>query len=340
MDGWSIMKIDANLPPVPLKKVSGIGQAAEALGFTGIWSSETRHDPFLPLALMADQTETLEIGTAVAIGFARSPATLAYTSWDLAASSNGRFTLGLGTQVRAHIERRFGMQWPESPIAKMREMVMAIRAFWRAWQTGEQLNYRGEHFKLTLMTPFFNPGPIDSPEIPIYLAGVNPGMIALCGEVGDGLHAHPLHSERYLREVVRPALESGAERVGRDPDSIRVSVSTFMVTDEREADFVRSQIAFYASTPAYRRVLALHDWERRAEELSALARHKKWGQMSKLVDDEMLNTFALVAPAEEMGAAVLARYGGLVDRLTPYLPFKPGERDSFWVRLVNEVSSA
>jgi probable F420-dependent oxidoreductase len=338
MDGLA-MKIDANLPPVPLKKVSGVGRAAESLGFSGIWSSETQHDPFLPLALIADQTETLEIGTAVAIGFARSPATLAYTAWDLAASSNGRFTLGLGTQVRAHIERRFGMQWPESPIARLREVVAAIRAFWHAWQSGEHLNYRGEHFKLTLMTPFFNPGPIDSPEIPIYLAGVNPGMIALCGEVGDGLHAHPLHSERYLREVVRPALNQGAGRAGRDQQAIKISVSTFMVTDEQEADFVRSQIAFYASTPAYRRVLALYGWEQRAEELSNLARRKEWDSMGRLVDDEMLNTFALVAPPEGMGAAVLARYEGLVDRLTPYLPFKPGERDSFWARLIDEVGS-
>lgn len=334
------MKVDANLPPVSLSDAAAIGRAAEHVGFAGIWSSETQHDPFLPLALIANETRELELGTAVAIGFARSPATLAYTAWDLAALSGGRFTLGLGTQVRAHIERRFGMPWPESPVGKLREMIGAVRALWQAWQDGERLNYRGEYYKLTLMTPFFNPGPIDSPRIPIFLAGVNPGMIALCGEVGDGLHAHPLHSERYLREVIHPALEEGAHRSGRQSGEIQLSVSTFMVTDDAEADFVRSQIAFYASTPAYRRVLALHGWEARAEELSALARRQEWAAMASLVDDEMLATFALVAPAEAMGSAILERYDGLVDRVTPYLPFVPGEREAFWTRLVDEIHNA
>ncbi len=331
------MKIDANLPPVALKEAAAVGRAAEELGFDGIWSSETQHDPFLPLALIVGATQKLEVGTAVSIAFARSPATLAYTAWDLAAASNGRFTLGLGTQVRAHIERRFGMHWPDSPIAKLREMVAAIRAFWQAWQSGERLNFRGEYYKLTLMSPFFNPGPIQAPDIPIYLAGVNPGMIALCGEVSDGLHAHPLHSARYLREVVKPALHEGAGRAERDAEAVQISVSTFMVTNDEEANFVRSQIAFYASTPAYRRVLTIHGWEARAEELSALARNQDWDAMAGLVDDEMLQTFALVVPAEEMGAAVLERYSGLADRVTPYLAFMPGERDSFWSKLIDEV---
>jgi alkanesulfonate monooxygenase SsuD/methylene tetrahydromethanopterin reductase-like flavin-dependent oxidoreductase (luciferase family) len=165
-------------------------------------------------------------------------------------------------------------------------------------------------------------------------------MIALCGEIGDGLHAHPLHSERYLREIIRPALQAGAERSGRDPGAIQVSVSAFMVTDDREADFVRSQIAFYASTPAYRRVLALHGWEARAEKLSALARSQDWTAMTSLVDDEMLETFALVSPAEAMGSAILERYGGLVDRVTPYLPFIPGERESLWAGLIEEIQNA
>lgn len=331
------MKLDANLPPVALKSAAAIGRAAEEFGFDGIWSSETQHDPFLPLVLIAEATERLEIGTAVSIAFARSPATLAYTAWDLAAASHGRFALGLGTQVRAHVERRFGMPWPASPVAKLREMVAAIRAFWHTWQSGDRLNFRGEHYKLTLMTPFFNPGPIPSPDIPIYLAGVNPGTIGLCGEVADGLHGHPLHSERYLREVVKPALQEGAERVNRDSQAVEVSVSVFMVTNDEEAAFARSQIAFYASTPAYRRVLAVHGWESRAEQLSALARSQDWEAMAALVDDEMLNAFALVAPAEAMGAALLGRYSGLVDRVTPYLPFIPGERDAFWKRLIVEV---
>ncbi len=287
--------------------------------------------------MIAEATRELEIGTAVSIAFARSPATLAYTAWDLAAGSSGRFALGLGTQVRAHIERRFGMQWPDSPVGKLRELVAGIRAFWHAWQSGERLNFRGDYYKLTLMTPFFNPGPIPSPNIPIYLAGVNPGMIALCGEIGDGLHAHPLHSERYLREVVKPALQKGAGRAGRDAQAIQLSVSVFMVTNDEEAEFVRSQIAFYASTPAYRRVFALHGWEARAQELSVLARRQEWQAMPALVDDEMLEAFALVASEDEMGAALLARYAGIADRVTPYLAFEPGVRNTFWSSLITEV---
>lgn len=332
------MKIDANLPPVGLEEAAAIGQAAERLGFAGIWSSETQHDPFLPLAVIAQRTAAIEIGTAVAIGFARSPAALAYTAWDLAQASGGRFTLGLGTQVRAHIERRFGMQWPASPTGKLRELIAAIRNFWRVWQNDEKLNFRGEYYKLTLMTPFFNPGPIVSPQIPIFLAGVNPGMIQLCGEVGDGLHAHPLHSERYLREVVRPALRKGAARAGRDLGAVQISVSAFLVTNEEEASFTRSQIAFYASTPTYRNVLVMHGWGARAEQLSGLARRQEWSSMAALVDDEMLETFALVAPPDRIAQAVRARYRGLADRVTPYLPFVPGDRDSFWLELIQQVA--
>ncbi|MBP1702559.1 MAG: luciferase family protein, partial [Chloroflexi bacterium] len=167
------MYLDASLPPGPLAQVPGIARAAESLGFDALWSTETLHDPFLPGALVAEHTQRLQFGTAVAIAFARSPATLAYTAWDLAQISNGRFILGLGTQVKAHIERRFGMPWPESVVGKLHEQIQAVRAFWHTWQTGEPLNFRGEYYKLTLMSPFFNPGPISHPDIPIYIAGVN-----------------------------------------------------------------------------------------------------------------------------------------------------------------------
>ena len=194
----------------------------------------------------------LHFGTAVAIAFARSPATLAYTAWDLAQASGGRFILGLGTQVKAHIERRFGMPWPESVVGKLREQIAAIRAFWQAWQTGERLNFRGEHYKLTLMSPFFNPGPIQYPGVPIYLAGVNPGLARLAGECADGFLAHPFHTPRYLREVVLPAIEQGAAKASRKRSAINISTTVFVVTRPEEASFVRAQIAFYASTPSYR----------------------------------------------------------------------------------------
>jgi probable F420-dependent oxidoreductase len=219
------MLFDASLPPASLGQIREIAAAAEQIGFDALWAAETQHDPFLPLTLAAEHTQRLRLGTAIAVGFARSPATLAYTAWDLADYSRGRFILGLGTQVRAHIRRRFGMPWPDSPAGKLRELVGAIRAFWRCWQTGEPLSFRGEHYRLSLMTPFFNPGPIDHPDIPIYLAGVNTALCRVAGEIADGLHAHPYHSERYLREAVEPAVAAGASRAGRSRADIRISVT-------------------------------------------------------------------------------------------------------------------
>lgn len=328
------MHLDATLPPMTLTQVPAVARAAEALGFAAIWTSETQHNPFLPHALIAEHTRRMQMGTAVAIAFARSPADLAYTAWDLAAASQGRFILGLGTQVKGHITRRFGMPWPDSVVKKFREQIQAIRAFWRTWQTGEPLNFRGEYYKLTLMTPFFNPGPIEHPEIPIYIAGVNTGLARLAGEVADGFLVHPFHSPRYLREVVLPAIEQGAERTGRSRQQVSVMVTAFVITDEQERDFVRQQIAFYASTPSYRQVMALHGWEEVAEQLSALAAQGRWAEMPALVSEEMLQTFATVAAPEDLAAALKERYTGLADRLALYTPFIPGQRDAFWKALL------
>jgi probable F420-dependent oxidoreductase len=332
------MKLDAALAPASLRDVPAQAAAAEALGFDAIWTSETQHDPFLSLALVAEHASRLRFGTAVAIGFARSPTVLAHTAWDLAAASGGRFMLGLGTQVRPHIERRFGLAWPASPVNAMREYINGLRAVWHTWQTGERLNYRGEVYRLTLMTPFFSPAPIDCPPIPIYLAGVNRGLIQLAGECADGLHAHPLHSARYLREIVHPALRDGAAGAGRDAGLVDVSASVFTVTEPAEADFARSQIAFYASTPSYRPVMELHGWESVADRLSALARRGAWMEMPEQIDDEMLQTFAVVADPGALAGVLRDRYDGLVDRVTLYLPFRPGERDSFWKDLATGLA--
>jgi probable F420-dependent oxidoreductase len=323
-------KLDASIPPVPLNQIPPLAQAAEALGFDALWTAETVHDPFLPGALIAEHTHRMHFGTAVAIAFARSPATLAYTSWDLAQASGGRFILGLGTQVKGHVERRFGMPWPDSPVGKLREGIQAIRAIWRCWQYNERLNFRGDYYQLTLMSPFFNPGPIDHPDIPIYIAGVNTGLARLAGEVADGFHVHPYHSPSYIGEVLLPAIEQGAGKAGRGRESVQISVTVFTACSAAEREFARQQIAFYASTPSYRGVMALHGWEAAAEQLSSLASHGRWGEMPAVIDDEMLSTFAVLAPAEELRAALVERYSGLVDRLALYLPFIPGERDDFW----------
>ncbi len=331
------MKLDASLPPAPLTDVAKIARAAEAAGFDALWATETVHDPFLPGALTAEHTQHIHYGTAVAIAFARSPATLAYTAWDLAQASQGRFILGLGTQVKAHIERRFGMAWPASVVGKLREQVQAVRAFWNAWQNGVPLDVRGEYYKLTLMTPFFNPGPIAHPNIPIYIAGVNTGLARLAGEVGDGFMVHPFHTAAYLQEVILPAINQGLEKSGRERGALQMSVTAFVVTSPQEDLFVRSQIAFYASTPSYRAVMALHGWSETAEKLSALVQQNKWADMPALISDEMLHSFAVVSDEANLAARLKARYSGLADRLALYLPFVPAQRDAFWKALREQI---
>jgi probable F420-dependent oxidoreductase len=333
------MHLDVTFMTNTLGQIPALATAAEALGFGAAWTSETQHDPFLPLALAAEHTRRLQLGTAVAIGFARSPMTLAHTAWDLAEQSGGRFILGLGTQVKPHIERRFGMPWPESPVNKLREMVLALRAIWNTWQTGEKLNFRGEYFKHTLMTPFFSPGPIRHPGVPVYIAGVNTGLARLCGEVCDGFHVHPFHTAGYLRDVLRPAIAEGAAKTGRDAGKIALAVSVFVITSEAEREFARSQIAFYASTPSYRPVLEHHGWAETGERLSALAAQGAWGEMPRLVSDAMLNEFALAAPLAELATPLKARYAGLVERVALYRPFTPGPEDAGWQALARGLAA-
>ncbi|GAB4450744.1 MAG: LLM class F420-dependent oxidoreductase [Anaerolineales bacterium] len=334
------MKLDAALPIVGLKDVPAIAKAAEELGFDALWTQETQHDPFLPCALIAEHTARLNFGTAIAVSFARSPANLAYTAWDLAAQSGGRFILGLGTQVKAHIERRFGQPWPESPVKKLREQIEVIRALWDCWQNGTKLNYRGEYYKITLMSPFFQPPPLPSSifdgGIPIYIAGVNTGLAKLAGELCEGFHVHPFHSARYMKEVLLPAIEEGAIKEGRKRKDISVSVTAFIATTPEEMNFARAQVAFYASTPSYRAVMELHGWGGIAETLSAHAAKGEWAEMPMLITDEMLGEFCLVTDENRLAADLKKRYEGLADRLTLYTPFVPGEKDEWWKGLAKQ----
>jgi len=327
------MYLDAALPPAGLKGVADIAEAAEKMGFDALWTSETMHDPFLPCTLIAEHTQKMQFGTAIAVSFARNPANLAYIAWDLASLSGGRFILGLGTQVKAHIERRFGMPWPESVVGKLREQIQATRAFWNCWQKNEKLDFRGEYYKLTLMSPFFNPGPIQHPDIPIYIAGVNSGLARLAGETCQGFHAHPLNSVRYLGEVILPAIEQGIFKSGRSRADVKVSVTAFVATTPEEETFARAQISFYASTPSYKPVMALHGWGEVAEQLSGLAAKAQWGEMFGLVTDEMLHTFCLVTDQASLPVELQKRYDGIADRLSLYIPFVPGERDDLWKQL-------
>jgi probable F420-dependent oxidoreductase len=327
------LKFDATLPPIGLKEVPAIAKAAEEIGFEALWTQETQHDPFLPCALIAEHTARLQFGTAVAVSFARSPANIAYTAWDLAAQSSGRFILGLGTQVKAHIERRFGQTWPESVTGKLREQIQVIRAFWDCWQNGTNLNYRGEYYKITLMSPFFHAGAIEHPNIPIYIAGVNTGLAKLAGELCEGFQAHPFHSVRYLREIIIPAIEEAANRESRKREDVAVSITAFVATTPEEMNFARAQISFYASTPSYRPVMDLHGWAGVAEKLSAHAARGEWAEMPMLITDEMLNEFCLVTEDDKLADGLRKRYVGIADRLSLYIPFVPEEKKK-WGRLI------
>ena len=328
------MKLDTFFPPfTKLNEIPELARAAEGMGFDGVWVAETQHNPFLPCVLIGEHTERIEFGTAIAVSFARTPAVMAHAAWDLSEASNGRFILGLGTQVKAHIERRFGLDWPDSPVGKLREQLTAIRAFWNHWQSGEKLNVRGDYYKLTLTSPFFTPAAIEHHNIPIHIAGVNIGLARLAGETANGFQVHPLNTPRYLREVIFPAIETGAKKADRKRSDVSVSINAFAITNETERSFVRQQVSFYASTPSYRKVLALHGWEDIGEQLSVMAAKKKWAEMPDLISDEMLVEFATVADEADLPDALQERYDGLGERITIYTPFVPGERDDFWKNL-------
>jgi probable F420-dependent oxidoreductase len=338
------MKIDVSLLVHDLTSIPTVVHAAERVGFAGIWTAETSHDPFLPLVLAAEHSQKLTLGTAIATSFSRSPAILAYTAWDLARYTHGRFILGLGTQVKAHNERRFGVTW-EQPAGKLREVILAIRVFWDCWQNGTKLNFRGEFFKLTLMSPYFDPGPHDYPDIPIYIAAVNPQMCRLAGALAQGLHVHPLHSRRYLAEVILPQMSEGLAENNRRREEMELCSTIFVIPsdDPETARFeaeVRQQIAFYASTPTYRSIMALHGWEETALALSRLAAKKQWARMPELVDDEMLTTFAVKGSWADLPHRIKARYDGrLLDRVSYYIPYVPGERDALWEATVRGFSA-
>jgi probable F420-dependent oxidoreductase len=335
------MKLDAGLGTEGgyLQSVGETARAAESLGFAGLWTSETKHDAFLPLAIAANETEWIELGTSVAIAFSRSPMEMAQTAWDLQDLSEGRFILGLGTQVKAHIKRRFSMPW-DRPVARLREYIGALRAIWGSFQIGEPLQFEGQFYRHTLITPFFNPGPIEHPDVPIYVAGVNTGLARLAGEICDGFHVHPFHSPEYVRRTLKPAIAEGAEKEGRDPGEIELATSVFVITGEEsgeQREKLRAQISFYASTPTYRTVLEAHGWADVGEQLGKLARDKRWEEMPELITDEMVSAFAVEAVPGEVGDALKERYEGLIDRVSLYTPFIPGDKDEFWRVVVESL---
>ena len=318
------MKVDGAIGG--LEHVGATAAAQEARGYDGLFSAETSHDPFFPLLLAAGETEKIELGTAIAVAFARNPMTLAQTSWDLQAMSKGRFILGLGSQIKPHITKRFSMPWSH-PSARMREMILAIRAIWATWNDGTKLDFRGDFYSHTLMTPFFNPGPNPYGDARIILAGVGPMMTEVAGEVCDGFICHGFTTERYAREVTLPALQKGREKAGKSMDGFELSGPMFLVMGRNEEELetaakgVRGQIAFYGSTPAYRPVLEMHGWGGLQDELNALSKQGRWAEMGDLIDDEVLHTFAVVGTPEEAVRGLRDRWGDILHRISFYAPY-------------------
>jgi probable F420-dependent oxidoreductase len=307
-------------------------RVAEELGYDGIALTETKDDPFVTLGLAAATTSRIGVVSAVAIAFPRSPTITAMSAWTLARLSGGRFTLGLGTQVKGHIERRYGVPW-SAPGPWIREYVQAVRAVWRTWQEGVPLEHHGEHYDLTLMNPLFDPGPIDHPDIPVQLAAVGAGMARIAGEVADGVRPHPICTRAYLQEVLRPAVDAGAERAGRDPARVEVVASPLIVTAPTAEELaarvsdVRARISFYASTRTYRPVFAHHGWDGVAAELSELSRARRWDEMEALVTDEMVETIAVVGTYDEIAERVWRRYAGVCSAVEFGLPVGDGPDD-------------
>jgi probable F420-dependent oxidoreductase len=313
------MKIDGALIGADWTRAGEEAALLEAQGFAGAWSFEGQHDPFIPLVLAAERTESITLGTAIAVAFARNPMTTAYLAQDLQTLSRGRFVLGLGTQIRPHIEKRYSQPWSR-PVERMREFVLALRAIWRGWESGSRLEFRGEFYTHTLMTPMFSP-PIPYGSPPIYLAGVGPRMVEMVGEVADGFFVHPFNTRESVRDVTLPALERGLALAGRRRADLEISHQLLIVTGANDAELerargaVRSQIAFYGSTPAYRGVLELHGWGALQDELNLLAKRGRWAEMGGLVDDEMLRAFAVVGPWDEALRGLRARAAAGIDRL-------------------------
>ncbi len=327
------MKVDQMSYVPSVIEAGRLASEADDFGYDGFWTTETQADPFLACGVAAQTAHRIDIGTGIAVAFGRNPLTIALQANDLQLLSGGRFLLGLGSQVKAHIERRYSMQW-SNPAPRMREFILAIRAIWKAWESGEKLDFRGDFYQHTLMTPFFNPGPNAHGNPRVILAAVGPKMTEVAGEVADGIFCHAFGTERYLREVTLPALQRGAEKAGRSLEGFELVAPGFVVARDSEkeraagTEFVRGQIGFYGSTPAYRPVLALHGWGALQEELNALTKQGAWDRLAGVVSDEMVDAFSIVGTPENAAAEVKRRYGDVATRLTLALP--DGARSERW----------
>jgi probable F420-dependent oxidoreductase len=323
-----------------LADITEAARKLERRGYDCCWTAEINHDPFLPLVLAAEHTTTIELGTSIAVAFARNPMTVANIGWDLHAFSNGRFILGLGSQIKPHIEKRFSMPWSQ-PVQRMREFVLALREIWSCWQDGTKLRFEGDFYTHKLMTPMFTPEPLQHPFPKVFVAAVGEAMTEMCGEVADGLLAHAFTTKRYFEEVTTPALMRGMERSGRKRSEFQLSAPIFVVTGDNEAELAdgavgtRKQIAFYGSTPAYRKVLDLHGLGDLYTDLHRLSLRGEWDAMASLIDDEVLDPFAVVAPLDQVAAKIRDRCNGVIDRVLVGFPSSVSEETV--IAVLNEL---
>ena len=341
-------KLDPGLrePETPLHIgdfAAGAAQAEE-LGVDAVLVEETKDDPYQLLALGAAATTTIGIGTSVAMAFPRSPTITAMSAWSLQKLSQGRFVLGLGSQVRGHVRRRFGMEW-HAPAPWMRDYIQAMRAVWDCWQNGTELNFESEHYNLNLMVPLFDPGPIDHPRIPVHVAAIGPNMVAMAGEVADGVRLHPVCTSRFIDEQVHPNIARGAARTGRNVSEVEVCMKPLVGTAATEADLervaetVRARVAFYLSTPSYRRTFELHGWSDIAEQASHLSKQQRWDDLPGLVDDEMLHTVATLGTHDTIAARLVDRYAERVDRIEFSMPVTTPGEDSIYRRILRDLQA-
>lgn len=323
-------------------RVPADARLVESLDFDGLVLTETKEDPFVVMGLAAATTERIRLTTAVAIAFPRSPTVTAMTAWTLQRGSRGRFVLGLGTQVKGHIERRYGLAW-SAPGPWIEEYVKAVRAVWDTWQNGAPLDFHGEHYRLTLMNPLFDPGPIEWPEIPVHLAAVNAHMARVGGRVADGVRSHPICTRRYLEDVLRPAIDHGRADSRRPPDSVEVIASPLIVTGpdlatvEKRLSDVRARIGFYASTRTYRAVFDTHGWGDIAERLSEMSRRQEWTSMESQVTDEMVETVAVVGTYDEIAAKVRDRYAGVCSGVEFSIPTETRKDEELLREMIAEI---
>lgn len=324
------MKVDGGLS-LDMQRIPESIRELEAMGYDGAGSAEMNHDPFFPLLLAAEHSEKIELHTGIAVAFARSPMVLANLGHDLNAYSKGRFVMGLGSQIRAHITKRFSMPWG-APAPQMRELILAMRAIWDNWYEGKPLNFSGKYYNHTLMTPAFSPTNTEYGPPKVMLAAVGPIMTRVAGEVADGLIVHPFSNEKYIREVTLPAIEQGLANSGRKREDFEISYSSFVISGKDEENMeaakaaTRGRIAFYGSTPAYKGVLGVHGWGDLQAELNTMSKQGKWNEMGGLITDEMLNTFAVVGKPDEIVPEIKRRYGDFMDRTSGAFGFVDKDR--------------